>query len=88
MAVGAVVTVVLMASGSDDSRDERPPAETGTSGSPEPSLSVPTELPSSLPSNLPSDLPTALPSVFPTDLPSGFPSGLESLLPSLEGELP
>ncbi|MFI7412680.1 hypothetical protein ACIBU0_28810 [Streptomyces sp. NPDC049627] len=82
--VGAVVTVVLMASGSDDPRDGNPPAGSSTSGSPKPSFSIPTQLPS----KLPSDLPTSLPSGFPTELPSGFPSGLESLIPSLEGGLP
>lgn len=76
--------MVLMVSGSDDSPDESPPAETGTSGTPRPSFSIPTELPT----RLPSELPTSLPSGFPTKLPSGFPSGLESLIPSLEGELP
>ncbi|MEU9053514.1 hypothetical protein AB0D37_24355 [Streptomyces sp. NPDC048384] len=83
MVVGAVVAVVLMASGNDDSPDEKTPAESTTS-SPRPSLSIPTELPTSLPSGFP----TELPSGFPTELPSGFPSDLESLLPSLPDELP
>ncbi|MGF0173372.1 hypothetical protein ACQF36_23555 [Streptomyces sp. Marseille-Q5077] len=91
MAVGAVVAVVLMVSGSDDSPDEKSPAGS-TGSSPKPSLSIPTELPSKLPSELPTSLPsgfpTELPSGFPSELPSGFPSDLESLLPSLPDELP
>lgn len=81
--VGAVVAVVLMASGSEDSPDENPPAES-TSSSPRPSFSIPSELPS----KLPSELPTSLPSGFPSELPSGFPSDFESLFPSLADELP
>ncbi|MFJ8531777.1 hypothetical protein [Streptomyces sp. NPDC093591] len=84
VALAAVVAVVLMTSGSDDSPDERPLPESSTSSSPRPSFSIPTELPS----RLPSELPTSLPSGFPTELPSGFPSDLESLLPSLADELP
>ncbi|WP_405578516.1 hypothetical protein [Streptomyces sp. NBC_01092] len=78
------MAVVLTFSGSDDSPDENPPAQSSTSGSPRPSFSIPTELPS----KLPSELPTSLPSGFPTELPSGLPSDLESLLPSLADELP
>lgn len=85
------MAVVLMASGTDDSPDEKTPAESTTS-SPRPSFSIPTELPSKppseLPTSLPSGFPTELPSGFPTELPSGFPSDLESLLPSLPDELP
>ncbi|QMV12199.1 hypothetical protein GJU35_06850 [Streptomyces lincolnensis] len=67
-----------MASGSEDSRDDKPAPES-SSGSPKPSFSLPTELPS----ELPSQLPTELPSGFPSDL----PSDLESLIPSLPEEV-
>ncbi|EGX60018.1 hypothetical protein SZN_09623 [Streptomyces zinciresistens K42] len=95
-----VVAVVLILTGGDDSPDEKTPGGSGTSGTPGPSLNIPTELPGKPPTSLPSGFPTGLPSGFPTDLPSGFPtdlpsgfptnlpSGLESLLPSLDGELP
>ncbi|WP_258314840.1 hypothetical protein [Streptomyces sp. Act143] len=77
---GAVAAVVLMGSGGDDSPGDKPSAS--VSGSPRPSLSLPSELPSTLPSELPSRLPSRL----PTQLPSEFPSGLESLVPSLAAD--
>ncbi|MCF3131420.1 hypothetical protein IPZ69_13780 [Streptomyces olivochromogenes] len=79
---GAVLTVVLMSSGHHDSPDEKPPAQgsTSASGSPRPSLGLPTELPSGLPSKLPSGWESLLPTEAPSDL--------ESLIPSLVGELP
>ncbi|MGW7385510.1 hypothetical protein [Streptomyces sp. NPDC054794] len=83
---GAVLTVVLLSSGNHDSPDEKPPAQgsTSASGSPRPSLGLPTELPSKLPSRLPSGLPSGWESLLPTEA----PSDLESLIPSLGGELP
>ncbi len=83
MGVAAVVAVVLVASGGNDAPGEKAPAESSTSGTPRPSLSLPTELPSRLPSEVPS-----LPSQFPSGLPSGLPSDIESLLPSLGVDLP
>ncbi|KUM75059.1 hypothetical protein AQI84_20975 [Streptomyces griseorubiginosus] len=74
MAAVAVIAVIFMASGNDDPQDKNPAPQTSTSGSPEPSFSLPTRLPSELPSELPSQ--------FPSELPSEFPSDLESLLPS------
>lgn len=57
---------------------------TESSGTPSPSLSIPSELPS-----LPSDLPSVVPSL-PSDLPTGLvPSDLRSLFPSLaDDEVP
>ncbi|MBW8797399.1 MAG: hypothetical protein JF597_28530 [Streptomyces sp.] len=82
VAAGAVAAVVLMASGGDGSTDGKPGTSSPShSGSPRPSLGLPTELPSSLPSGLPSELP----SQWPSELPSELPSGLDSLLPSLLG---
>lgn len=83
VALGAVVAVVLVASGDEGSPGEKPPGETDGGGrpTPTPSLSLPTRLPSELPSELPSDLPP-LPSDFPSGLPTGFPSDLDSLFPS------
>ncbi|MEU3949293.1 hypothetical protein [Streptomyces sp. NPDC029526] len=81
--VAAVSLLVFMATDGDDG-PEREPGEssTGTRGSPDPSLGIPSELPSGLESRLPSGLPTELPSELPTELPSGFPTDLPSGLPS------
>lgn len=88
VALGAVAAVVLMFSGSDNSPDKNPPESSrSSSGTPEPSFSIPTELPTRLPT-LPSEFPTELPSEFPTELPSEFPSGLESLIPLAGDEVP
>ncbi|WP_406350687.1 hypothetical protein [Streptomyces sp. NBC_00658] len=82
--VGIIVAVALVATGGDGDQDKKSPTESGGStGSPTPSFSIPSELPSELPS-LPSELPSELPS-----LPSELPSGLESLIPSLaDDEVP
>ncbi|WP_457421498.1 hypothetical protein [Streptomyces sp. QTS52] len=90
--VGAIVAVVLMFSGSDDTPDKSPPGSSRSpSRTPEPSFSIPTELPTGLPTKLPtlpSGLPTELPTEFPTDVPSEFPSDLESLIPLADDEVP
>ncbi|MDX3452579.1 hypothetical protein PV396_11565 [Streptomyces sp. ME02-8801-2C] len=79
--VAAVVAVVLMASGGNDTPDKNPSGNSPSSSrTPDPSFSIPTALPTKLPT-LPSRLPTKLPSGFPTELPSEFPSDLESLIP-------
>ncbi|WP_239149275.1 hypothetical protein [Streptomyces sp. SID12501] len=88
VAVGVVVVVVLMFSGGDGTPDKNPPGSSrSSSGTPEPSFGIPTELPTRLPTKLPT-LPSGLPSEFPTDLPSEFPSDLESLIPLAGDEVP
>ncbi len=83
-----VVAVVLMVSGGDDTPDKNPPESSeSSSGTPESSFSIPTELPSELPT-LPTRFPTELPTEFPSDLPSEFPSDLESLIPLAGDEVP
>ncbi|MFH8610960.1 hypothetical protein ACH4D5_26130 [Streptomyces sp. NPDC018029] len=96
VAVGAVIAVVLVATG-DDSDGKKEPAETSKDTTPEPtpSLSIPSQIPTELPTGLPSEvpsLPTDMPSL-PTDfpsLPTDFPSGLDSLQPSppADGQVP
>lgn len=90
--LGAVVAVVLLASGGDDPEKNPPESSQSSSGTPEPSFSLPTELPTKLPTKLPTELPTGfpteLPTEFPTDLPSEFPSDLESLIPLSGEEVP
>ncbi|MFI6463624.1 hypothetical protein [Streptomyces sp. NPDC050538] len=81
VAAGAVVAIALMASGGHDSPDKKTPAESSSSTSRGPSLTLPTKLPTSLPTKLP----TSLPSNLPSELPSEVPSDIESLLPSLFG---
>jgi hypothetical protein len=83
VAGAAVAAVVLMASGNgDDSPGDKPSA----SGSPRPTLSLPSELPTRLPSELPTRLPSQFPSDLPSEFPSEFPSGLESLFPSFAAD--
>ncbi|MEV0445244.1 hypothetical protein AB0I46_40680 [Streptomyces spectabilis] len=86
MAVGVIVAVALVATGSEDSPDDKRPSESTKSSEtrPTPSLSIPTRIPTRLPSDFPSEFPTKLPSDFPT-LPTGLPSDLESLLPTPAG---
>uniref|UniRef100_A0AAU2AD06 Septum formation-related domain-containing protein n=1 Tax=Streptomyces sp. NBC_00093 TaxID=2975649 RepID=A0AAU2AD06_9ACTN len=90
--LGAVVAVVLLASGGDAPEKNPPESSQSSSGTPEPSFSLPTELPTKLPTKLPTELPsgfpTELPTEFPTDLPSEFPSDLESLIPLSGEEVP
>ncbi|MFD7707205.1 hypothetical protein ACFV6E_01235 [Streptomyces sp. NPDC059785] len=83
VALGAIA-VVLLVTGGGDSPEKKPPAETGggTSRSPEPSLSIPSELPSELPSGLPSEVPSELPSRLPSD----FPSDLQTLFATPAGK--
>jgi len=91
--LGAVVAVVLLASGGGDDPEKNPPESSrSSSGTPEPSFGLPTELPTKLPTKLPTSLPsgfpTELPTEFPTDLPTEFPSDLESLVPLSGDEVP
>ncbi|MFJ4828724.1 hypothetical protein ACIP79_02105 [Streptomyces sp. NPDC088747] len=90
--LGVIVAVALAVTGGDGDQDNKSPTESGGSTrSPSPSFSIPTELPSELPSGLPSELPS-LPSELPSEvpsLPSELPSGLESLFPTLaDDEVP
>ncbi|MDW4910747.1 hypothetical protein RB628_36855 [Streptomyces sp. ADMS] len=86
--LGAVIAVVLLASGDEVTPEQNPPESSqDASSTPEPSFSFPTELPTKLPT-LPSEFPTGLPTEFPTDLPSEFPSDLESLIPLAGDEVP
>ncbi|MFE9763048.1 hypothetical protein ACFYPC_00725 [Streptomyces sp. NPDC005808] len=87
--LAVVVAVALVTTSGNGDDDKKSPTESGGSTrSPSPSFSIPSEFPSELPS-LPSDLPSELPSEFPSDLPSELPSGLESLFPSLaDDEVP
>ncbi|WP_329548988.1 hypothetical protein OG548_39070 [Streptomyces sp. NBC_01356] len=64
--VGIIVAVALVATGGDGDPDKKSPNESGGStGSPTPSFSIPSELPSELPS-LPSELPSGLESLIPS----------------------
>ncbi|WP_371582171.1 hypothetical protein [Streptomyces sp. NBC_01314] len=83
IALGAVVAVVLAVTGGEGSPNDRPPGETGrgSSPSPTPSLSLPSQLPSDLPT-LPSGFPGDLPSDVLSEFPSEFPSDLGSLFPA------
>ncbi|MDX3630435.1 hypothetical protein PV728_08975 [Streptomyces europaeiscabiei] len=85
--LGAVVAVVLAATGGEGSPDEKAPGETGrgSSPSPTPSPSLPSSLPSDLPT-LPSGIPSTLPSDLPSEFPSEIPSDLGSLFPAPAGD--